>query len=92
MSDAKAAKREWPTRRKYRPGPFVAGTMEAVSSIQRDRYLYFNGKPMHPDVMRNWSVAQISNACRYKMLRHALDNSQTDDVEAPAVRELEGVE
>jgi hypothetical protein len=87
-----AAPSAWPKRRKYRPGPHVAGTIEAVSSIQRDRYLYFNDKPMHPAVMRNWSLVQISRACRFKMLRHALDNSKSDDVEAPAVTEFAEVE
>jgi len=65
--------------RKFVKGSQVLGIWEALQAIQEGRYMLFHNKPMHPSVLRNWSIVQIQSACRHGALHHADPNPAHPD-------------
>lgn len=50
--------------RKYRPGAKMLGIFDLISAFNQGRYVFVNGKPYHPAVLRNWSLASLEAICR----------------------------
>ena len=49
-----------PRIRKYKAGERLDSLLAAVVTITVDeKYLFVRGKPYHPAVARNWSIAQL---------------------------------
>jgi hypothetical protein len=62
----------WRVReRKFIKGYPLEGLFGVISAIHDGRYIMYFGKPMHPSVIRQWSVAQIEAACRGSRLHVA---------------------
>ena len=81
---AVAPKRQWPRRRKFRIGRQVETLMDAVQLIAGGYWLYHWHKPMHPAMMRNWSLAMLQGAVDGRRLHLALDARETANLPAIA--------
>ena len=70
----------WRTlERKFVKGGVVPGIHDVIDAVNAEHYLMFNHKPMHPSVVRNWSIVQIENACLRGVLHYAMPNPKHPD-------------
>lgn len=53
--------------RKYREGKAFADAIDMILALRRGRYVFVRGKPYHPTVLRNWSLASLEGACHFGM-------------------------
>ncbi len=51
--------------RKYRQGLPITSLSERVAAAMGDDFLWWNGKPYHPQVVRQWSLAMIAGVSLY---------------------------
>ena len=51
--------------RKYQRGMPIMSLSERVAAAMGDEFLWWHGKPYHPKVVRQWSLAMIAGAPLY---------------------------
>lgn len=57
--------------RKYREGARIDGLAEMIVALNAGRYVFVRGRPYHPAVLRNWSLASLDAVCRHRSARIA---------------------
>ncbi len=76
-----------------RPRKFVAGRplrdiFDVLVTIDAGHWLMWRHKPMHPSIVRNWSILQIESAARVGWL-HVADPNPNHPDNQPAEPEME---
>lgn len=65
----------WANRpRKFVPGNHLRDIVEVATAIHCGSWIMYRDKPMHPAMIRNWSILQIESAARFGWLRLASPN------------------
>ena len=83
----------WSSRkkiRKYRAGIRIYGIYELITALRDERYVFVRGKPYHPAVLRNWSLASLEGVCRHGDARIA--EFTPEWIEAETVKAIEFAE
>jgi hypothetical protein len=78
--------------RKYCEGIRILGIVEMIAVLAAGRYVFVRGKPYHPAVLRNWSLASLEAACRYGARVAELTPEWIEDEEMKAMAIQEGAE
>lgn len=76
-----------PRVRKYRAGAEIREIYEMIGALHSGRYIFVRGKPYHPAVLSNWSLASLESVCRLGAARAAELTPEWTAAEAERAKE-----